>query len=531
MSRTAFKLTSGFVFSLLLSAAAYAQSAPEPWSTQNATGCSDQYGSFDAFIPGMRGFGTCNRGGFVPNTTVHVIDNASELSSFLAAACPKVGLFGTSGRYMINASVTNDCTGWSLVGASAPGQVVISGTGGNPQIETKGDNYTIDHLVIAPGDEGITSGGLGNRDALDLHYGPPGSGTAGGNNVVLLNNAFIWGTDETVTCYSTEPMTNVTYWQNIVGVGLVGNHNLNHLISGNCVRHSLLRQVTVHSDGRNPLVRADDFIMANSYVFNPGFQSVLMQPCEDSGVVPTETNLISNLMVRGPNTNSHEFFMQQTTSCVGGSTIYESGNAVMNGVSRAVENCAGHGCFSGTAPTWAGSPIGNAMPAGYVPESIGTPTDSADLLAFGQKLIAYVGPRPNERMAYLQTLMGEATNGLDGSGSLGSFACPVTAAAGSCTGSATEGGISQITPATATYNPTSAADNPCQEAMPTGAAANAITTSGRTRLHEWVIGCFYDDVMPGGYREDALQYYPAPDGPPPVEPVARPNPPAILQVS
>ena len=37
--------------------------------------------------------------------------------------------------------------------------------------------------------------------------------------------------------------------------------------------------------------------------------------------------------------------------------------------------------------------------------------------------------------------------------------------------------------------------------MPVGAAADAIQSSGLTALHEWVITCFYDSVMPQGYRE------------------------------
>jgi hypothetical protein len=316
-------------------------------------------------------------------------------------------------------------------------------------------------------------------------------------------------------------------------VGLVGNHNLNHLISTNCTKQSVIRQVNVHSDGRNPMVRGDDFMMANNYVFNPGFQSVLLTWCSQGDASGSrETNIMSNIMVRGPNSSGHAFIQQQDIGCITSSTIYNNGNAVMHGVTRAITNCANNGCFSGTAPTsWGSSPIPNAMPAGYVRETMNGPTSEAEILALGQQIVAFAGPRPNERMAYLQTLMTEATNGLDGSGSLGGFACAVSETAATCSGSANEGGIAMITPATVTYNPTSAADNPCGENMPTGATANAITTSGRTRLHEWVIGCFYDDVMPGGYREDALQYYPAPDGPPPVEPAARPNPPAILQVS
>jgi hypothetical protein len=71
------------------------------WTKQMASGCSDTHGSFDAFIPGMRGFGSCTRGGFVPGTTVHVVRNTNptgndSLAAAVNAACPKVILFGAA---------------------------------------------------------------------------------------------------------------------------------------------------------------------------------------------------------------------------------------------------------------------------------------------------------------------------------------------------------------------------------------------------------------------------------------------------
>jgi hypothetical protein len=125
-------------------------------------------------------------------------------------------------------------------------------------------------------------------------------------------------------------------------------------------------------------------------------------------------------------------------------------------------------------------------------------------------------------LPYAAALLGEVENAIDQSGSVGGFA----------SGTASEGGVAAITDTATPYDPRSGAENPCGENMPTGTGANAMQSSGLTRLHEWAIGCFYDAIMPGGYREDALANYPAPDGPIPEPPdtAAKPNPPSILQV-
>ena len=169
------------------------------WSLQGSSGCSDGLGAFDAFIPGMRGHGSCNRGGFVTDTTVHVVDNIAELQTAAGAACPKVILFGTGGLYDSGGSsiTMKRCDNWSIVGASAPGGVTITGSV-NASIEVRGSEWTIDHLTIAPGDEQITAGNIGNRRAIQYSFGTDVPDEKG----ILLNNDLIWGADETVTCYT-----------------------------------------------------------------------------------------------------------------------------------------------------------------------------------------------------------------------------------------------------------------------------------------------------------------------------------------
>ena len=132
MSRNIIILLVGVFLSVLSANSADAQTTG--WSTQGASGCSDQYGSFDAFIPGMRGHGSCNRGGFVPDTTVIVVTNrnssgAGSLAAAASASCPKVILFGVAGLIHQNGDTIfmNRCSNWSMVGASAPGNVSVTG--------------------------------------------------------------------------------------------------------------------------------------------------------------------------------------------------------------------------------------------------------------------------------------------------------------------------------------------------------------------------------------------------------------------
>ena len=204
---------------LYLGLAHSAEAQTGPWSTQGPSNCSDQYGAFDGFIPGMRGSGACTRGGFVPGTRVIVVTNTNATGSgSLEAAsgngdCPKVILFGVSGLINRGGQVNIDCDNWSIVGASSPGQITLTGATGAPNFATSRSNdFTIDHMTIAAGDTDIQSGGQGNRDAISI-----GTGGAQSGNGVFLNNNFIWGADETVQCYppTGSESTDVLYWQNI----------------------------------------------------------------------------------------------------------------------------------------------------------------------------------------------------------------------------------------------------------------------------------------------------------------------------
>jgi hypothetical protein len=335
---------------------------------------------------------------------------------------------------------------------------------------------------------------LGNRDSIQWIDGVPHS------NGVVLNSTLIWGADETVQCYPGKggEQSDILYWQNVIGVPLAGSGV--HIIQNTCPRHSSIRNFYINSTGRHPLVRGDGYFHANNFTANPGWETIHIQPC-DGGIYgaqadPARFQVINNFMVMGPNTYSgrSQVASLDSTSCTT-LQVYEDGNRTMQD-DNTVLDCDNHACTDGIAASeFVASAINEVYPAGYVPETIDN--DAAGLFEFADQVTSFVGSRPVERLPYLANLVTQAINMVTGSGDEGGCG----SRPGAVCSSAGEGGISVITPSSQSYDPTSSATNPCGVDMPIGAAADAIQPSGLTGLHEWVITCFYDDVMPAGYRE------------------------------
>jgi hypothetical protein len=305
----------------------------------------------------------------------------------------------------------------------------------------------------------------------------------------------------------------------------MGNSSGAHIIQNTCEDNASIRNFYTWSIGRGPLVRADGYFHANNFTAGFQYEGLRIQPCTDatSPIASTITmGAINNFTVEDPNVinGMNGIKITDGTGCTN-LNLHESGNRYMND-DHSLANCDNHGCVSNSPDAWiTQAGLGSVYPAGYVAEPIANTT--AGVLDFANQITTYAGARPTQRLPYVQSLVNEAINMVDGSGFLGDFNDRTTVVA--------EGGILQITPLPGSYDPTSSSDNPCGENMPTGSTADAIQSSGLTRLHEWVIGCFYDDVMPGGYREDKLQNYAAPGGGGSGPPPAQPNPPLLQAIS
>lgn len=508
---------------LLLFAVAYEAKA-QAWTDQGPSGCSDQFGNFDAFVPGMRGHGSCNRGGFVPGTNVIVVSNRNSSGSgsfrdaISSSVCPKVILFAVSGVIDLagwNVGQTAVCDNWSIVGASAPGNVTITGAS-NVGFKPRGSYWTVDNLTITGGstDDAVAIAGTGD----DQGYG------------IILNSTFLWGEDETVSCYppNGETQTNILYWQNILTT-VIGTSPGFQIIQNNCQFNASIRNLYLDGKARFPLVRGDGYFHSNNVHVNAINDFLRIQPCEGGIYGSPEPNtrmaVMDSLFVEGDSTGaagqSGYIRIWDSTSCTN-LTVYEDGNRAMASPGNIVQNCANHGCTSGFASNeFAGSPISSIHPAGYVSENIGS--SQQELVNFAAHVAKYAGARPADRLSYIQTKVDHAINTIDGAGPTSNYSVSTSVTS--------EGGIGVLSSALLTYDPTDGSDNACGEDMPTGAAASAMQSSGLTRLHEWITGCFYDNVMPAGYREDGLQNYGAPTGGGSLPPIPSPSPPVGLSAS
>lgn len=515
--KLAVKLAGVILFLLTVVQDVEAQSSP--WSAQEPSGCSDQYGAFDAFIPGMRGKGSCNRGGFVPGTNVIVVTNrnSSGSGSFAAAVqadCPKVILFGIAGSIPNSANPLQvaNCDNWSIVGESAPGNITLTGSNGQ-QFMTHGNHFTIGHMTITSGN---------NDDAL--LQGGMSQGTS--TNGLVYNSTFLWAPQSSaVSCYTPvgQEQTNITYWQDLLAVGTtaVGLHELQNT----CTNLDTIRTMYIDSQARVPLVRSDGYFHANNVHVNMQNDFSRVQPCDGGiyGSQPSRVQMefVNNAYAEGPASNSAGnagyIRLWDSTSCTTFS-LWETGTVAMSNPGNIMRNCTNHGCTGGLSGHLAASEITSVSPTGYVPETISN--SQQGLTDFATLIGTYVGARPNDRFTYIQNKIDFSINAIDGSGATSSWSAPTTIAA--------EGGVSQVegTPQSG-YDPTDGAENPCGEDMPIGNAADVIQSSGLTRLHEWVIGCFGDNVMPAGYREDKLQNYSSPTGGGSGPPPTRPQPPTL----
>ena len=175
--------------------------------------------------------------------------------------------------------------------------------------------------------------------------------------------------------------------------------------------------------------------------------------------------------------------------------MWEEGTAFMNDYpNQNIEDCSNHACTQDMGGFWVSGLATTLRPAGYVPEDItNTVQGHTD---FVTEIGQHAGARPTDRFTYVQDRINQSINTVDGSGPVSPWAGWASGGAGATV--ASEGGAAQVfdTPQSG-YDPTAQCGG-----MPTGAAADAIQSSGLTALHEFAITCWMDSVMPAGYREE-----------------------------
>jgi hypothetical protein len=397
--------------------------------------------------------------------------NASGSGSFREAwqstNCPKVILFGVAGliTHSANTLQSGNCDQWSVVGASAPDNISITGAS-NVQLKASGSHWTVDHLTVTGGDGDDPFAITGDQE--NHSFG------------IALNNTFIWSRDEGYACYppAGEDATNMLLWQNLISRPYGPTQGaLFHYVNN------------IHVNATQDWGRLEVCGSTSGPIANP-----------------IRMHFEENLYVQGPGSPSGNGYIDSDGASCTTLQVYEVNTRAMTDA-NVIQDCSNHACTGGlSAGELFESPIAGVDPTGFVPETIGA--TQGEIVAFSLLVANHVGSRPNGRFAYTQARIDDALNSIDGDGPESDYLTHISSNFINEQGGL---GVISATPQTG-YDPTSAAENPCGVAMPTGAAADSLdSTSGLTELHEWVIGCFYDDVMPSGYREDGLgSDWPAP---------------------
>lgn len=464
------------------------------------------------YYPGMRGFGACTRGGFVAGTTVHHIttttwNGAGSLGAFMAASCPKVGVFDIAGEVDFGGQVEAflACDGWSLVGETAPSpgiwlrDVTIWVKSAGQQ------NAALSHVTIGAGDLG--SWPTADRDVLQTKA----------NDSIFANLTLMWGVDETIDCWPTLSAGQTRSRQSLWQVAFVNpleepfpptaTNALGHIMNEDCDEYDINRSVYINAKGRAVTNSAAlNAALVNNVVANCGHTSWnkciglrnLNETTHSDSVGPyveTHTNIIGNIWTEGPDTNDlAQRPIEIRTGWNAASTVWETGNSsTWLDCGASPHNCVDEAV---TGDPMAVAEIPSAMPKGLVPETF-IRGNAASEQAFVDLILQHAGSRPADRHAHTAAVFGYLDNYLD------------ETQGGLVDNVATDpaGGWPTLTENTVDHSNTGHAA--CGLAIPT-ANKDDIMASGLTRLHETIICCHTDVVSVSGWRPDTLELCGAP---------------------
>jgi hypothetical protein len=461
--------------------------AVSSWAAQGEAGCA---GGRETYYPGARGFAACTQGGFVSGTTVYHVTNlntsgAGSLNNALDQSCPKVIVFDVSGTIDYNVSTEtplSSCDNWSLVGETAPSPgIVMRDVEFRVRTGSSGNDVAISHITVGGGDEGGV-----DRDSIQVE----------GNSVFVANITAQWGVDENVHCYPGATRTGMSFWQVAIinplddSIHTEGVHGYGYISDQFCVDVDFNRVVFANMRGRSPFSAMPTMHQTNTVLYNTGEynNNVLLRNLNSTA---TNTNVVNNLFIYGPNTVTTNDPIRGESNYGNGSLLYENGNSAPDW-----ENCASNGCVTGlTAGELSADEISAAKPSGVVPQAFTRDNDSEEQ-AFLSKILDHAGSRPTNRLAHLQGVFDDIETGY------------TTHTAGGIVDTvAGDGGWPTLAENTVDHSDTGHAA--CGLAIPT-TNKDDVMSSGLTRLHETIICCHTDAVMPSGWRPDTLQLCSAP---------------------
>ncbi len=287
-------------------------------------------------FPGAQGAGTDTRaayGGPGDPVIIKVTNlNSSGAGSFYDAVTtdgPRVVVFEVSGVISLNSNLYITHPYLTIAGQTAPSPGIMLQNGG---LSVAASDVLIQHIRIARGDD--TDVG----DCLVIwgeRYNPVGET----RNVVVDHCSFRWGTDQTVSLWSSN-IYDVTISNCIIAEGLDDSihgepHSTGLLIGPQAHNIDLIRNYFAHFMGRAPCVSENsEIVMINNIVYNLGYKGIYTQPKQPDSPpasVGPYFSVINNLSLSGLDTRNDYPHVWVQGGTASGAKVFLSGNSY-NGV-------------------------------------------------------------------------------------------------------------------------------------------------------------------------------------------------------
>ena len=249
-------------------------------------------------FPGARGFGTdspCGRGG-----KVFVVNSQADLDDCIGHNGARVCVFETSGTFTAPA-ITNPYI--TIAGQTAPSPgIQIS-----PNLQVRTHDVCVFHTRFRG------NGSVG--DVIHLNHAQEG-GVEQTHHIVFDHVSVSWSTDENFSSYcgpgnavNGQPgvpdgyVRNVTLSNSISSEGLLG-HSMGFLAARpGHENFSVLGNLFIHNNGRNPKLGSGAFVVANNLVYNHGNAAIALG--SSGGVF--DGYIVGNSVLNGPNTGGKRF--------------------------------------------------------------------------------------------------------------------------------------------------------------------------------------------------------------------------------
>ncbi len=303
-------------------------------------------------FPGAEGFGTdtpAGRGGAIIRVTNLNGDGPGSLRAAVSQSGPRTIIFDVGGVISITSDIDINQPYCTIAGETAPYPgITVYGAG----IRVTTHDVLIKHIAARPGDR---------------LPGPPGDDrhcfvfVNGAYNVVVDHCSGSWGVDENFGFTTGQNAHDVTVSYCIVSEALnnsihpKGSHTRGFLVSSGSYNVSCIRNLFVHTGGRNPYYKSSTGEVINTYLYNPKGMGISVA---QSGDGPAAVSIVGNVMKSGADTAlTYDYVSLFVGSC--NNKIYRSDNE-KDGSTDCYYISGDMGCVEKATPQevcWSGSSV------------------------------------------------------------------------------------------------------------------------------------------------------------------------------